>query len=509
MRVLARSQATAGAGPAAAGAAGRTTGGTSVAACQPHSRALRAGQPRRSRSLAASSSLDEAAAAAASSSERGAADAVQPAPSGSQAADQLSPEDIAADYLQHCQQEYGRPGLIEFTEGAGGLPKAVLMHPSGSRAEVYLHGSTVTSWRHADGREMLHLREGNTFDGVQPISGGVQIAWPQYGAGELPTHGFLQDLHWSVVETAWREPGEVAEGSEQEALDWRPTISLYADTDEEWAEAWPHRFEALYTISLEQPDPAEPSDREFLQQASEKYQPWVQRQKAARAGGRKAGGAAGGKGEEERQPLTPSVLRCLLQVHNCDDKPMTFTTGLRTHFAVRDLATHSKFVKTLGLRGKYMLDYSQNPLAPRLGVQDDHYVRFGELQEQNTLFVDCDASGDVLFCPGAPAYFKVHNKKGFSDIGVVHPAAVVPQEARHFVQMASARAVRQVTLQPGETWAGEMVLTAHDEYWPLPAWEMEDSSGVPIPDQDPEQMPTLRRRSSQAEVSLLESQGIV
>lgn len=83
--------------------------------------------------------------------------------------------------------------------------------------------------------------------------------------------------------------------------------------DEEWVEAWPHRFEALYTISLEQPDPAEPSDREFLQQASEKYQPWVQRQKAARTGGRKAGGAAAGKGEEERQPLTPSVLRCLLQ----------------------------------------------------------------------------------------------------------------------------------------------------------------------------------------------------
>lgn len=208
MRVLARSQATAGAGPAAAGAAGawgslfvttccafmflpfiapadserlapglagRTTGGTSVAACQPRSRALRAGQPRRSRSLAASSSLDEAAAAAASSSERGAADAVQPAPSGSQAADQLSPEDIAADYLQHCQQEYGRPGLIEFTEGAGGLPKAVLMHPSGSRAEVYLHGGTVTSWRHADGREMLHMREGNTFDGVQPIRWAAQL----------------------------------------------------------------------------------------------------------------------------------------------------------------------------------------------------------------------------------------------------------------------------------------------------------------------------------------------
>lgn len=90
---------------------------------------------------------------------------------------------------------------------------------------------------------------------------------------------------------------------------------MYPSADEEWSEAWPHRFEALYTLSLEQPDPAEPSDQEFLRQASEKYQPWVQRQKAARGGGRKAAAAAGGKGEDqERTPLTPSVLRCLLQV---------------------------------------------------------------------------------------------------------------------------------------------------------------------------------------------------
>ena len=36
--------------------------------------------------------------------------------------------------------------------------------------------------------------------------------------------------------------------------------------------------------------------------------------------------------------------------------------------------------------------------------------------------------------------------------------------------------------QPGEVWVGEMVVSAHDEYWRLPAWELEDGSGVPIPD---------------------------
>lgn len=149
------------------------------------------------------------------------------------------------------------------------------------------------------------------------------------------------------------------------------------------------------------------------------------------------------------------------------------------------------------------------------------------------------------------AHFQVLNKQGFSDIGVQHPASVAPREARGFVTLASARAVRKVELQvgrgavlchgreqwaavlwadhcggpparqaepllctsrlhkpppgnlprhaphlpacspaspppllppqPGEIWIGEMIVTAHDRYWDLPAWELDDPTGVPIP----------------------------
>jgi hypothetical protein len=109
---------------------------------------------------------------------RGGADGVQPPSSSS-----LSPEEAEAqweanqEYIAHCNATYGVPGLIEFAAGYGGLPKAVLQHPSGTRAEVYLHGGTVTSWRHADGREMLHLRRGNVFDGVEPIRC-AGLSWP-------------------------------------------------------------------------------------------------------------------------------------------------------------------------------------------------------------------------------------------------------------------------------------------------------------------------------------------
>ena len=85
-------------------------------------------------------------------------------------------------------------------------------------------------------------------------SGGIQLCWPQYGSGPLQRHGFLQNLHWSVVETAWRQPDDGQQGEQlrpgpeggiaverpedikgleqavAEGHDLRPIISLYADT---------------------------------------------------------------------------------------------------------------------------------------------------------------------------------------------------------------------------------------------------------------------------------------
>ena len=37
-----------------------------------------------------------------------------------------------------------------------------------------------------------------------------------------------------------------------------------------------------------------------------------------------------------------------------------------------------------------------------------------------------------------------------------------------------------------------MVLTAHAQYWELPAWEQADPSGVPIPEQRPDSLPPRR-----------------
>lgn len=49
--------------------------------------------------------------------------------------------------------------------------------------------------------------------------------------------------------------------------------------------------------------------------------------------------------------------------------------------------------------------------------------------------------------PLPQSHFNIGNKQGFSDIAVAHPTTVAPKEARGFVVLASARAVRKVTLQ--------------------------------------------------------------
>ncbi len=99
------------------------------------------------------------------------------------------------------------------------------------------------------------------------------------------------------------------------------------------------------------------------------------------------GGAAGWRPETlsscSRQTLvdthtSPSETRPPAAL--ADEREFTFTTALQTHFAVRPLGDYpdnSRFVKLLGLGGKYILDYARDPSRPRLDQQEDDYVHFG------------------------------------------------------------------------------------------------------------------------------------
>ncbi len=60
-----------------------------------------------------------------------------------------------------------------------------------------------------------------------------------------------------------------------------------------------------------------------------------------------------------------------------DDEPFTFTTGMQSHLACRDLYTHHAFARMLGLGGKYYIDYVPNARKPKLELEKDDYVNFG------------------------------------------------------------------------------------------------------------------------------------
>ena len=406
-------------------------------------------------------------------------------------------------YIAHCQENYSIPGLVDINAGPKGLPFVTLRHPNGARADICLHGGAVTSWRGSDGTEALHLRENNKFDGIDPVAGGINLAWPQIGPGGLPLHGLLRTLHWSVVETtAW-----------EESEDPVPSVSMYVEGAGVGADGWSHPFEAIYTVAMEAPPPVQPHPREraeaferVLDNLSEEGRVEaareVEREAAAKlveeeeaaaaaaavaAGGRQGGSPPPPLPEILREPEAPasppSVLRCTLQIHNNGAEEFKFTAGLLSHFATEDIRTAKKFVKLLGLGGKYALDYAADPMRPQLFIEQGDFVFFDPDSGKNVdkLYVDCDDAGHVLFCPGTQTHIEICHTQGFTDLEVLHPAAAAPDVARRCVCVGSARKARPVTLAPGDTWSGEMQLTLHTTYWDLPPFERADPTTIPVP----------------------------
>lgn len=127
---------------------------------------------------------------------------------------------------------------VVLTAGEGGLPRLGLSHPSGSTAEVYLHGGHVTSWVPAGGTEALFVSRSAVFEPATAIRGGVPVIFPQFGKlGPLPKHGFARMLPWRWVDEV--EPPRTFTRAVLRLDDTEATRAL-----------WPHRFLAELTVDL-------------------------------------------------------------------------------------------------------------------------------------------------------------------------------------------------------------------------------------------------------------------
>lgn len=125
----------------------------------------------------------------------------------------------------------------QLTAGRGGLPRLILAAPDGARAEIYLHGAHVTSWRPAGGPERLFLSPAARFLPGQGIRGGVPVAFPQFAdVGPLPMHGFARKTSWEL--TAISGDGSTASATLRLA-DSADTRSL-----------WPHAFLAELRVAI-------------------------------------------------------------------------------------------------------------------------------------------------------------------------------------------------------------------------------------------------------------------
>jgi glucose-6-phosphate 1-epimerase len=132
------------------------------------------------------------------------------------------------------------PASVRLETGNGGLPVVRVAGPAGS-ADLYLHGAHLTSWLPAGGQPVIWLSTDSLFTEAKAIRGGVPICFPWFGANTVdpaaPAHGFARLAEWELADA--REQGD----------DVSVTLRL-ADTPATRTSAWPHLFEALYTVTV-------------------------------------------------------------------------------------------------------------------------------------------------------------------------------------------------------------------------------------------------------------------
>ena len=126
------------------------------------------------------------------------------------------------------------------TPGMGDLPRIVLTAVDSARADVYLHGAHVTSWRPADRPDdRLYLSARSVFAAGAAIRGGIPVCFPQFaGQGPLPNHGFARVITWILVRAGLQDDGSAH-------------ASLRLCDSDDTRRLWPHPFalELAVTVS--------------------------------------------------------------------------------------------------------------------------------------------------------------------------------------------------------------------------------------------------------------------
>jgi D-hexose-6-phosphate mutarotase len=132
------------------------------------------------------------------------------------------------------------PPSVRIVPGGGGLPVARVRGRAGD-AEIYLQGAQVTAWAPTGARSALWMSSLSRYTPGAALRGGVPICFPWFGPHAsdrtAPAHGFARRVDWQLV--------RAHEDGDDVVLAFRLT-----DTEVTRSSAWPHRFEAVYTVTV-------------------------------------------------------------------------------------------------------------------------------------------------------------------------------------------------------------------------------------------------------------------
>ncbi|MCU1445341.1 MAG: D-hexose-6-phosphate mutarotase [Cryobacterium sp.] len=136
-----------------------------------------------------------------------------------------------------------RPGAARICHDRyrrGGLP-VVRVDGAAGAAEVYLQGAHVTGYAPAGQPPVLWMSAFSEYAAGRPLRGGVPLCFPWFGPlaedPTLPAHGFARLADWQLAEA-------------HECGDDIVLVFRLTDTEQTRSSAWPHRFEADYTVTV-------------------------------------------------------------------------------------------------------------------------------------------------------------------------------------------------------------------------------------------------------------------
>lgn len=281
-----------------------------------------------------------------------------------------------------------------------------LTHPSNPKTEVKIlnYGATVFSWK-VDDKPQIWLSDAAKMDGSKPVRGGIPLVFPNFGKlqdpgfAELPQHGFARNSEWEFLGQVKECPPTVQFALSPE----QANPDVYA----KWGTG-DHDFTLIYTIEL---------------------------------------------GEQD--------LKTKIEVSNTDKKSWKFNWLFHTYLYVDDITD----IVVNNLAG----DYCYDQLVAEHYHEKAPMISFTE--EFDRIYKNVDTS-KVLQTVELGKVNHTVKRVNLPDVVVWNPwvaksasmADFEPKSGFHKMLCIEPGHVADfVTLQPGETWTAEQIISKNDE----------------------------------------------